>query len=80
MNAMYLSVALILGSITSGVAIADMCCGGKDGDSCCANMAATTQPATQPSVTYVCPMKCATSDKPGNCPICGMKMVPQAGK
>lgn len=37
---------------------------------------ATTQPTTQAS-SYVCPMdKDVTSDKPGKCPKCGMKLVP----
>ena len=38
---------------------------------------ATTQPTTQQADgKWVCPMKCegSTSDKPGNCPVCGMKL------
>lgn len=36
---------------------------------------ATTQPATQPAKVYVCPMHPeVTSDKPGKCPKCGMKL------
>ena len=29
--------------------------------------------AEKPAI-YVCPMGCATSDKPGKCPKCGMEM------
>ena len=40
----------------------------------------TTRPAsTQPvGERYVCPMGCiAPTDKPGKCPVCGMKLVKQ---
>jgi len=43
-------------------------CGG-----CCQRMA-TTRPATTQG-KYVCPMGCASSDKPGKCPKCGMELV-----
>jgi hypothetical protein len=34
---------------------------------------------TQPAIIYTCPMHPEiTSNKPGNCPICGMKLVPKA--
>jgi hypothetical protein len=39
-------------------------------------MPATTTPATQ-AAAYVCPMhKQVTSNQPGACPICHMKLVP----
>jgi len=58
------------------------CCGVSDDTSCTRAMAATTQPATQPAAKYACPMGCATADKPGKCPKCGMDLVKQepAGK
>lgn len=39
--------------------------------------------AASPARKYMCPMKCATSDKPGKCPKCGMEMAevkPEAKK
>jgi hypothetical protein len=38
----------------------------------------STAPASQPAVVYTCPMHPEVlSDKPGNCPKCGMKLVPK---
>lgn len=39
-------------------------------------LAADDKPTTKPADKYVCPMGCAgsESDKPGNCPKCGMKL------
>ena len=43
------------------------------------NLFAQSQPAQQPQSKYHCPM-CAgvQSDKPGNCPNCGMKLLPRS--
>ena len=39
--------------------------------------AATTSPAATTAAAYVCPMhKQVTSNQPGTCPICHMKLVP----
>ncbi len=57
------------------------CCGGCEAMSCPRSTmaAATTQPSTRPAAqSYVCPMGCSRSDKPGKCPKCGMDMVKQA--
>lgn len=46
------------------------------GCACCGT--ATTRPTTCPAGQhdkYVCPMGCASSDKPAKCPKCGMDMV-----
>ena len=35
------------------------------------------------NIKYFCPMKCEgekTYDKPGNCPVCNMKLVPADSK
>lgn len=45
----------------------------------CQTAQRTGEPAAQPDVRYTCPMHPSyVSDKPGNCPICGMKLVPMA--
>ena len=71
------TVAMVSMATAAGSGGSDGCpmggCGG------CAMAAATTQPTTQ-ATSYVCPMdKDVTSDKPGKCSKCGMKLVP-AGK
>lgn len=84
-------IKAILGSVAvlATVALVSMAtAAGSGGDGCpmsgcgtggCSMAAATTQPTTQ-ATSYVCPMdKDVTSDKPGKCSKCGMKLVP-AGK
>lgn len=74
------TVALFLGAGTWASAGAG-CCGAGDSMSCPRSTiaAATTQPSTRPAgTTYVCPMGCSKSDKPGKCPKCGMDLVKQA--
>jgi Cu+-exporting ATPase len=40
-----------------------------------------TQPSSQPAKVYTCPMHPeVTSDKPGKCPKCGMKLQPEQEK
>ncbi len=70
-----LAASVVLG--TSGLAWAGgACCGGDAKDAKCdMSTMATTQPTTRPAGDYVCPMGCATSDKPGKCPTCGMDLV-----
>ncbi len=34
----------------------------------------STANETSKKAQYACPMKCHVSDKPGKCPVCGMKM------
>lgn len=38
-----------------------------------------SQSSSEITAKYVCTMGCATSDKPGNCPKCGMDMTPVEG-
>jgi hypothetical protein len=73
------AVALAVVSL-SAVAWADAACCGGNKDEACRVAMATTQPTTQPSEVYVCPMGCSTSDKPGKCPVCGMTMVKKDAK
>ena len=79
-----LSSAAVLGTValvsmataagTGGAGCSAMSGCGTGG--CGMGTAATTQPTTQAS-SYVCPMdKDVTSDKPGKCSKCGMKLVP----
>ncbi|NGY37731.1 hypothetical protein FQU23_009420 [Flavobacterium sp. XN-5] len=39
-----------------------------------------SQPKTKIVTKYVCPMDGSTSDKPGECPKCGMEMTKTEGK
>jgi hypothetical protein len=67
------SMATAAGSGSSAGCPMSGCGGGA-----CAMAAATTQPTTQATL-YGCPMdKEITSDKPGKCSKCGMKLVPAA--
>ncbi|MEZ5338843.1 MAG: efflux RND transporter periplasmic adaptor subunit [bacterium] len=38
--------------------------------------AASQAAAPAASVKYACPMRCVEADKPGDCPVCGMEMMP----
>jgi hypothetical protein len=79
-NVILATVMLVLGVGTWALAGAS-CCSGGGCASCPQNAmaAAATQPSTRPAgATYVCPMGCAKSDKPGKCPKCGMDLVKQA--
>lgn len=80
-NVILATVALVLGGSAYAAAGAGAgCCGGGEGMACPRETmaAATTQPSTRPaSESYVCPMGCAKSDKPGKCPKCGMDLVKQ---
>lgn len=52
------------------------CCGSGEGKNI-----ASTQPSTQQSDVYVCPMHLeVTSDKPGKCPKCDMNLVKKEKK
>lgn len=78
-NVILTTVALVLSGSAYAWASAG-CCGGGEGMSCARATvaAATTQPSTRPAgETYVCPMGCSKSDKPGKCPKCGMDLVKQ---
>ena len=80
-NVILATVVLVLGGSAYAAGGAGGCCGGGEGISCprATVAAATTQPSTKPAgATYVCPMGCAKSDKPGKCPKCGMDLVKQA--
>lgn len=75
--------ALIGSTATMALAMALAAAPARAADGCCmdgcqsAPLAATTQPST-PAPRYICPMdKDVTSDKPGKCPKCGMKLVPE---
>ena len=36
----------------------------------------TEAAAPAANVKYACPMRCVEADKPGDCPVCGMEMMP----
>lgn len=38
--------------------------------------AGTAVQAAPANVKYACPMRCVETDKPGDCPVCGMEMMP----
>ncbi|GEM_PF-4033810 len=40
----------------------------------CRDSSKNGTPTPPPKKQYACPMKCATSDQPGQCPKCGMEM------
>lgn len=40
----------------------------------CGSPSESNTTTTTPTKQYACPMKCATSEKPGACPKCGMEM------
>lgn len=65
---------VIAGVVAMGMGTVSLADCGKDG----CKHAATTQPAAD-GKKYICPMKCegGSSDKPGKCPKCGMKLVEQ---
>ena len=71
---------MLMGAVTvamgSFAAAGEMAGCGGDMSGCGMQGTATTQPA---SAKYVCPMGCASSDKPGKCPKCGMDMAEQKG-
>ncbi len=58
MRSLFMAFALTLAGFAAG-------CGSPSGGN-----STTTTPKKQ----YACPMECATSDKPGACPKCGMEM------
>ena len=71
---------MLMGAVT--VAMGSFAAAGEQGGcgGACATCMASTQPAVEHnSAKYVCPMGCASSDKPGKCPKCGMDMVQQKG-
>ena len=68
------TLAMAAPSVSTGPAAIETAAGGDHGADTMRGMSSTTKPATVPAA-YVCPMHPqVTSNEPGKCPICSMKL------